>query len=112
MGKKKDGSASGSKTAGGIPKLPKRIGSVTLPKELRKSGDRLIAKANSPEGRQAITAGLAMAATALAAARVRSDTARAAATPDKPGQAAPAPTGDPFGAIADMVMAKVFPGKR
>jgi hypothetical protein len=50
-------------------KIPKTIGGVKIPKELRKSGNALIEKANSPEGRQVIASGMAMMATAAMAAR-------------------------------------------
>jgi hypothetical protein len=50
-------------------KIPKTIGGVKIPKELRKTGNALIEKANSPEGRQVIASGMAMMATAAMAAR-------------------------------------------
>jgi hypothetical protein len=39
-------------------RIPKEIGGVKLPKELRRTGEALIDHANSPQGRQAIAAGL------------------------------------------------------
>ena len=49
-------------------KIPKTIGGMKLPKELRKSGEKLIARAQTPQGRQVIAAGLAMASAAVARA--------------------------------------------
>jgi hypothetical protein len=39
-------------------RIPKEIGGVRLPKELRRTGEALIDHASSPQGRQAIAAGL------------------------------------------------------
>ncbi len=49
-------------------KLPKRIGGVKLPKEVRKTGGRIAKVVGSPAGRDLIAAGLTMAAAALSAA--------------------------------------------
>ncbi|BCA64099.1 hypothetical protein HMP09_3333 [Sphingomonas sp. HMP9] len=67
-------------------KIPKTIGGVKLPKELRKTGNALLEKANSPEGRQVIASGMAMFATAAMAAR-----SQAAKAPAPEPAAAPAP---------------------
>lgn len=54
----------------GSARLPKRIAGVKLPKELRKSGNALIATAASPVGREVLRAGMAaLAGTALAKLR-------------------------------------------
>jgi hypothetical protein len=50
-------------------KIPKSIGGVKLSKGLRKSGEKLIEKAGSPEGRRVLAAGLAMAGAAMARAK-------------------------------------------
>ena len=63
---KKDGA---KKTKGKAGKIPKSIGGVKLSKGLRKSGDKLIETASSPEGRRMLAAGLAMASAAVARAR-------------------------------------------
>ena len=118
MGKKKDAKAE-AQAAGGTksaaPKLPKRIAGVKLSKEVRRSGDALIARANSPEGRQAITSGLAMAGAALMAARAGAKS-RSGPTPVKPGDsgttAPPAPpVGDAIGAAVDRVLARLLAGR-
>jgi hypothetical protein len=49
-------------------KLPKRIGGVKLPKEVRKTGGRIAKVVNSPAGRELIAAGLTIAAAAVTAA--------------------------------------------
>ena len=54
---KKDKAAKSAKAG----KIPKSIGGVKLSKTMRKSGEALIAKAQTPQGRQVIAAGLAMA---------------------------------------------------
>lgn len=47
-------------------KLPKKIAGVKLSKGLRKPAEALIARAQTPEGRRVLAAGLAIAASALA----------------------------------------------
>lgn len=47
-------------------KLPKKIAGVKLSKGLRKPAEKLIAKAQTPEGRRMLAAGFAIAASALA----------------------------------------------
>ncbi len=119
-----------TKKAGGAKgklRLPKEIAGFKLPKELRKSGDALIEKANSPEGRQAIASGLAMVGGLVAANAARKQAA-AAATPApeatkpesataKPAEAASAPgkpgidpqhISDQIGAAADMLLGRIF----
>ncbi|WP_242097826.1 hypothetical protein [Sphingomonas sp. CROZ-RG-20F-R02-07] len=90
-------------------KIPKRIAGVKLPKDLRKAGNALIERAQSPEGRQVLTAGLAMAATAATAAL-----AKRAQTPPEPARPAPeAPDAPPQGtqsAPDPQAMADAFMG--
>jgi hypothetical protein len=69
-------------------KIPKTIGGVKIPKDLRKKGNALLEKANSPEGRQVIASGMAMMATAALAARSQA----AKAAPEA--KAAPSPAAD------------------
>jgi len=121
-----------TKKAGGAKgklRLPKEIAGFKLPKELRKSGDALIEKANSPEGRQAIASGLAMVGGLVAANAARKADAKAtetakpeaarpeAAKPDapKPETAKPGTPGinpqqmaDQIGAAADMLLGRIF----
>lgn len=59
-------------------KIPKKVAGVKVPKELRKKGKKLLEKANSERGREAIAAGLTIAATAIAA-KARAKAARQAA---------------------------------
>lgn len=62
-------------------KLPKAIAGVKLSKPVRKVGGKLLAAANSPQGREAIATGVAMlaaaAATRRAAARTKAPDAEA-----------------------------------
>lgn len=83
MGKKKDKSAKAGR-------IPKRIGGVKLPKELRHKGEALLAKAASPEGRAALAKGLTVAATL---ANLAAERGKTAARPAKPEPAA-APAND------------------
>ncbi|MBY0306159.1 MAG: hypothetical protein K2W86_13560 [Sphingomonas sp.] len=78
MGEKK--SKSGKKNKPG--KIPKTIAGVKIPKDLRKSGEALIATANSPVGRELIMTGVA-AMIGAAATRMRS-TMAAPAAPHSP----------------------------
>jgi hypothetical protein len=110
-------------------KIPKEIAGFKVPKDLRKKGDALIEKANSPEGRQAIASGLAMVGGLVAAnaARKQADAAAAAAAPkpeaakadpqpdSKPETAKPGTPGinpqqmaDQIGAAADLLLGRIF----
>lgn len=64
-------------------KLPKEVLGVKLPKEVREVGGALLEKANSPQGREMLAAGLTMAAAAATAALAKGRTERAA-KPDAP----------------------------
>ncbi|WP_254603207.1 hypothetical protein [Sphingomonas bacterium] len=107
-------------------KIPKRIAGVKLPKDLRKTGEAILERANSPQGREMLAAGLTMAAAAASAAVTRS---RAAAEAQKPaGEAASGDTtaGDPgkpgvtdphalvtaIGGIAEAALGKFFAAKK
>jgi hypothetical protein len=110
-------------------KIPKEIAGYKVPKELRKKGEALIERANSPEGRQAIASGLAMVGGLVAANAARKADAKAtetakpeaarpeAAKPDapKPETAKPGTPGinpqqmaDQIGAAADMLLGRIF----
>ena len=97
-------------------KLPKRVGGVKLSKEIRKAGGKLLAKANSPLGRELIAAGLGLAATAAAAAAAEREKRKAApATPaaDKPnGVSDPHEFGVVLGKMAQAALAGLFAGKK
>lgn len=109
-------------------KIPKTVAGMKVPKKLRKKGKKLIAKANSPEGREAIAAGLAIVGTALAAkARVKAERAaadasdaasRAAAAgeraqakvvrhPSAPGEPGIDPAADPAADLGDAIAAGI-----
>lgn len=110
-------------------KIPKEIAGFKVPKDLRKKGDALIEKANSPEGRQAIASGLAMVGGLVAANAARKQAEAAAATaaakpeaakadpqPEpKPETAKPGTPGinpqqmaDQIGAAADLLLGRIF----
>lgn len=58
MGKKKDGKKKDGARKPGKIRLPKEIGGVKLPKELRKSTEALIEAARDAAGRELFAAGL------------------------------------------------------
>ena len=106
-------------------KIPKEIAGLKIPKELRKKGEALIEKANSPEGRQAIASGLAMVGGLVAASAARKQAEAAAKPEPKPAEAEPeaakadAPKpgkpgidpqqmADQIGAAADMLLGRIF----
>ena len=89
-------------------RIPKTIGGVKLPKELRRAGEKIIdhaiTTANSPQGRAMIATGLSMAAAAAMkasegkategkAAGAKAEAAKPAA--DKPAAANDAPASEP-----------------
>lgn len=83
-------------------KLPKEVLGIRLPKEVREVGGALLEKAQSPQGREMLAAGLTMAAAAASAAVANGRAKRAAAAerpvppvppvPPKPGDAPEPPT--------------------
>lgn len=98
-------------------KMPKDIGGFKVPKDLRKTGEAIIEKANSPEGRQVIAAGLAMATTAAVAAMERQKAKKpaepepAAQKPGDPGTQSPQAVADAIGQAAEMMLGRFF-GKK
>ena len=74
-------------------KLPKEVMGVKLPKEVRAIGGALLEKAQSPQGREMLAAGLTMAAAAASAAvakgRARREAAAATDGPVPPTSPAP-----------------------
>lgn len=113
-------------------RIPKRIGDVKIPKDLRRKGEALIdtavASANSPIGREMIVGALAMAATAATAAMARGRAATADVPPAPPpaeatpGTPTPPPHGttrepdfaviaETIGHTAEMVFARLFGNK-
>ncbi|WP_380785048.1 hypothetical protein [Sphingomonas sp. R86521] len=116
-------------------KIPKEIAGFKVPKDLRKKGEALIERANSPEGRQAIASGLAMVGGLVAAnaARKQAESAKAAeakagpkpeaakpeaatssaqagAGPTEPGKPGinPQQMADQIGAAADLLLGRIF----
>lgn len=98
------------------PKLPKRIAGVKLPKDVRRKGGALLAKANSPAGREMIAAGLSIAAVA-AASRTRRGAKAAETVAEGAGSAAKAGAhdarvlADAVGSIAASALERLFAGK-
>ncbi|SEM81392.1 hypothetical protein SAMN05192583_1339 [Sphingomonas gellani] len=79
-----------SGAAGQETKLPKDILGIRIPKDLREIGGALLDKANSPQGREMLAAGLTMAAAAASAAVANGKAKREAA-----GAAGATPAGAP-----------------
>ena len=117
-------------------KLPKEVLGVKLPKEVREVGGALLEKANSPQGREMLAAGLTMAAAAATAALAKGRAERAKPaepprppeaprTPDAPvppvppvppqgtqTQPDPAAIVDAVGKAAEAMLGKLFGGKK
>lgn len=95
-------------------RIPKKIGGMKIPKELRQAGEALLDKANSPAGRQVIASGLTMAAAAASAAamkqRVKTEAARA--KPGDPGMADPQRVADTVSDMAEAVLDRLFGPKK
>lgn len=106
-------------------KLPKEVLGIKLPKELREAGGALLEKANSPQGREMLAAGLTMAAAAASAAVARNRTqAKTTSEPRAEAKASPPPgaggthkapdpqvIADALGQAADAVLGRLF-GKK
>lgn len=101
-------------------RIPKTIGGVKLPKELRRAGeailDTAIATANSPQGKAMIATGLSMAAAAAVKAAER-QSARPAEKPSpandakREDQRRPGAGGtdsDPIGQAVEQVLGRLF----
>ncbi|WP_375394754.1 hypothetical protein [uncultured Sphingomonas sp.] len=98
-------------------KIPKRIAGVKLPRELRRTGEAILERANSPQGREMLAAGLTMAAAAATAAVARSRAAAAAPKDAGPGEAGK-PGTDPMafatalGGMAEAALGTFFAAKK
>jgi len=106
-------------------RIPKTIGGVKLPKELRRAGEKIIDQAittaNSPQGKAMIATGLSMAAAAaMKAAEAKAAGAKAAEKPAPANDAKPeAPRqpgtggidGDAIGQAVEQVLGRLF-GRR
>jgi hypothetical protein len=110
-----------SKSAGKSrgPKLPKEVAGMKIPKEWRRKGEKALAAASTPAGREVIAAGLSMAAAAAASAAARTKTARKmeAKAADVAGKAAEAGVkdmqvlADAVGSIAASALERLFAKK-
>jgi len=90
-------------------RIPKRIGGLKIPKELRQAGEALLDKANSPAGREIIATGLTMAAAAAsAAARKQHGGPHEARKPGEGGTIDPQRVADAVGDMADAVLDRIF----
>ncbi len=113
MGKKKDKAAKAAKKH-------KIATGFTLPDELRQQGAALLAKANTPAGREMIAAGLTMAAAAASAAaakhRAKAEgvAAEGMATPqpDEPGIVNAQKIADTIGSAAEMLLGRLLAPKK
>ena len=95
-------------------KIPKKIGGMKIPKELRHAGEALLARANSPAGREIIASGLTMAAAAAAAAAMK-QRAKAEAGPAKPGDPGTFDAqrvADRVGDVAEAMFDRLFGAKK
>lgn len=72
-------------------KLPKEVMGIRLSKEVREVGGALLDKANSPQGREMMVAGLTMAAAAATAAVAKGRAKRETAASPTPANAAMSP---------------------
>lgn len=95
-------------------KIPKQIGGMKLPKELRQAGNSLLEKAGSPAGREIIASGLTMAAAAAvaAAAKHRADVAAGDRKAGEPGMNDPQRVADAVGNVAEAVLDRLFGARR
>lgn len=111
-------------------KLPKEVMGVKLPKEVREIGGALLEKAQSPQGREMLAAGLTMAAAAATAAVAKGRAKREAAaeapaapaapetpTPPTPPQGTqtqpdPQAIADAVGKAAEAMLGRLFGGKK
>ncbi|WEK43726.1 MAG: hypothetical protein P0Y64_02530 [Candidatus Sphingomonas colombiensis] len=97
-------------------RIPKKIGGMKIPKELRQAGEALLDKANSAAGREIIASGLTMAAAAAATAamkhRVKAEASTCRSKPGDPGIIDPQHVVDTVTEVADAVLDRIFGGKK
>lgn len=90
-------------------RIPKQVGGIKIPKELRRKGEQLLDKVDTPAGREMLATGIGLAATAAAAAIAKKSARRAEAvtTPaaPKPGDPGIDPRHDLGEAIAGVAAA-------
>jgi hypothetical protein len=96
-------------------RIPKTIGGVKLPKELRRAGEKIIdhaiTTANSPQGKAMIATGLSMAAAAAMKAAEKPSPANDARTDEARRPDASGIDGDAIGQAVEQVLGRLF-GKR
>ena len=90
-------------------RIPKQVGGSKIPKQLRKKGEELLERVDTPMGREMLATGIGLAATAAAAAIARKSAKPQAATapdvPAKPGEPGIDPRHDLGDAIAGVAAA-------
>lgn len=90
-------------------RIPKQVGGIKIPKELRRKGEELLERVDTPIGREMLATGIGLAATAAAAALTRKGVKPPAATapdvPAKPGEPGIDPRHDLGEAIAGVAAA-------
>ena len=105
-----------AKKDGRKKRIPKKIGDVKIPKELRQAGEALLDTATSAAGREIIASGLTMAAAAAATAamkhRVKTEASAYGSKPGDPGTIDPQRVVDTVSEVADAVLDRFFGGKR
>ncbi len=94
-------------------RIPKRIGGMKIPKELRQAGEALLDKANSPAGREIIASGLTMAAAAASAAAIKHRMkAEPARKPGDPGTIDPQRIADAVCDMAENARDRIFGARK
>lgn len=85
-------------------RIPKQVGGVKIPKQLRKKGEELLDRVDTPVGREMLATGIGLAATAAVAALAKKSARPSAAAP-KPGEPGIDPKHDLGEAIAGVASA-------
>ena len=100
-------------------KLPKQVAGVKIPREWRKGGEALIARAASPEGQAAIAKGLTVAAGFATMAAERTRRAHAPTPPEgATGTVPPLPPVEPAKLgqaaqiVVEAVLGRLFGGRK
>ncbi|WP_174278883.1 hypothetical protein [Sphingomonas bacterium] len=94
-------------------RIPKRIGGVKLPKQLRKRGEALIDRVGSVEAQAAIAKGLTIAAGLANLAAERTRQAKSAANdPAPPPPLDPVKVASAVSTVANEVLGRLFAGRK
>lgn len=87
-------------------RIPKHVGGIKIPKDLRRKGEELLDRVDTPAGREMLATGIGLAATAAVAAMAKkSAKAHPAAAPARPGEPGIDPKHDLSDAIAGVASA-------